>query len=141
MIDYQDYLNAIGALSECDFKKLLDDIPKIPYISDNAELFPGMEDYEVALEILGSYIESEFNIDVDSIDLDERKVICLIEDSFIDDIEELNNWLNENGWELSNYEEIKQFFNEKECWRRNSLLQKIKEAPIEKLEEFVKQLN
>ena len=42
--------------SNFDFKKLLDDIPKIPYISDNAELFPGMEDYEVALEILGSYI-------------------------------------------------------------------------------------
>ena len=139
MIDYQDYLNAVGALSECDFKKLLDDIPTIPYISDNAELLPGMEDYEVAIEILASYIESEFNIDVDSIDLEERKVVCLIEDSFIDDIEELNNWLNENNWELSNYEEIKQFFNEK-CWR-NSLLQKIKEAPIEKLEEFVKQLN
>ena len=141
MIDYQDYLNAVGALSEYDFKKLLDDIPTIPCISDNAELLPGMEDYEVALEILGSYIESEFNVDVDSIDLDERKVVCLIEDSFIDDIEHLNDWLNENNWELSNYEEIKQFFNEKECWRRSSLLQKIKEAPIEKLEEFVKQLN
>lgn len=139
MIDYQDYLNAVGALSECDFKKLLDDIPKIPYISDTTELFTGMEDYEVALEILGSYIESEFNIDVDSIDIEERKVVCLIEDSFIDDIEHLNDWLNENNWELSNYEEIKQF--KKECWRRNSLLQKIKEAPIEKLEEFVKQLN
>ena len=139
MIDYQDYLNAVGVLNECDFKKLLDDIPKIPYISDNAELFPGMEDYEVALEILGSYIESEFNIDVDSIDLDKRKVVCLIEDSFIDDIEQLNDWLNENNWELSNYEEIKQFG--KECQKRRSLLQKIKEAPIEKLEEFVKQLN
>lgn len=139
MIDYQDYLNAVGALSEYDFKKLLDDIPTIPCISDNAELLPGMEDYEVALEILGSYIESEFNVDVDSIDLDECKVVCLIEDSFIDDIEHLNDWLNKNGWELSNYEEIKQFFNEK-CWR-SSLLQKIKEAPIEKLEEFVKQLN
>ena len=139
MIDYQDYLNAVGALNEYDFKKLLDDIPKIPYISDNAELFPGMEDYEVALEILGSYIESEFNIDVDSIDIEERKVVCLIEDSFIDDIEQLNDWLNENNWELSNYEEIKQF--EKECQKRRSLLQKIKEAPIEKLEEFVKQLN
>lgn len=139
MIDYQDYLNAVEVLSECDFKKLLDDIPKIPYIPDNTELFPGMEDYEVALEILGSYIESEFNIDVDSIDLDERKVICLIEDSCIDNIEHLNDWLNKNDWELSNYEEIKQF--EKECLRRNSLLQKIKEAPIEKLEEFVKQLN
>ena len=98
-----------------------------------------MEDYEVALEILGSYIESEFNIDVDSIDIEERKVVCLIEDSFIDDIEQLNDWLNENNWELSNYEEIKQF--EKECRKRSSLLQKIKEAPIEKLEEFVKQLN
>lgn len=139
MIDYQDYLNAVGILSECDFKTLLDAIPKIPYISDNAELFPGMEDYEVALEILGSYIESEFNIDVDSINLVKRKVVCLIEDSCIDDIEHLNDWLNENDWELSNYEEIKQF--EKECFRRNSLLQKIKEAPIEKLEEFVKQLN
>lgn len=131
MIDYQDYLNAVGILSECDFKKLLVNIPTIPYISDNAELFPGMEDYEVALEILGSYIESEFNVDVDSIDLDECKVVCFIEDSFIDDIEHLNDWLNENGWELSNYE----------CWKRNSLLQKIKEAPIEQLEEFVKQLN
>ena len=139
MIDYQDYLNAVGILSECDFKNLLYSIPKIPYISDNAELFPGMEDYEVALEILGSYIESEFNIDVDSIDLDKRKVVCLIEDSFIDDIEQLNDWLNENNWELSNYKEIKQF--EKECQKRRSLLQKIKEAPIEKLEEFVKQLN
>lgn len=139
MINYQDYLNAVGVLNECDFKKLLDDMPKIPYISDNAELFPDMEDYEVALEILGSYIESEFNIYVDSIDLDERKVVCLIEDSFIDDIEHLNDWLNENNWELSNYEEIKQFG--KESLRRNSLLQKIKEAPIEKLEEFVKQLN
>ena len=139
MIDYQDYLNAVGALNEYDFKKLLDDIPKIPYISDNAELFPGMEDYEVALEILGSYIESEFNIDVDSIDIEERKVVCLIEDSFIDDIEQLNDWLNENNWELSNYEEVKQF--EKECRKRSRLLQKIKEAPIEKLEEFVKQLN
>ena len=139
MIDYQDYLNAVGILSECDFKNLLYSIPKIPYISDNAELFPGMEDYEVALEILGSYIESKFNIDVDSIDLDKRKVVCLIEDSFIDDIEQLNDWLNENNWELSNYEEIKQF--EKECQKRRSLLQKIKEAPIEKLEEFVKQLN
>ena len=39
----------------------------------------------------------------------------------------------------SNYKEIKQF--EKECRKRSSLLQKIKEAPIEKLEEFVKQLN
>ena len=135
MINYQDYLNAVGVLSECDFKKLLDDIPKIPYISDNAELFPDMEDYEVALEILGSYIESEFNIDVDSIDIEERKVVCLIEDSFIDefidDIEQLNDWLNKNNWELSNYEEIK----------RSGLLQKIKETPIEKLEEFVKQLN
>ena len=139
MINYQDYLNSVGILSECDFKNLLDVIPKIPYISDNAELFPGMEDYEVALEILGSYIESEFNIDVDSINLVKRKVVCLIEDSCIDDIEHLNDWLNENDWELSNYEEIKQF--EKECFRRNSLLQKIKEAPIEKLEEFVKQLN
>ena len=139
MIDYQDYLNAVGVLNECDFKNLLDVIPKIPYISDNAELFPGMEYYEVALEILGSYIESEFNIDVDSINLVKHKVVCLIEDSCIDDIEHLNDWLNENDWELSNYEEIKQF--EKECWRRNSLLQKIKEAPIEKLEEFVKQLN
>lgn len=139
MIDYQDYLNAVGILSECDFKNLLYSIPKIPYISDNAELFPGMEDYEVALEILGSYIESKFNIDVDSIDLDKRKVVCLIEDSFIDDIEQLNDWLNENNWELSNYKEIKQF--EKECQKRRSLLQKIKEAPIEKLEEFVKQLN
>ena len=139
MIDYQDYLNAVGILSECDFKNLLYSIPKIPYISDNAELFPGMEDYEVALEILGSYIESKFNIDVDSIDIDKRKVVCLIEDSFIDDIEQLNDWLNENNWELSNYKEIKQF--EKECQKRRSLLQKIKEAPIEKLEEFVKQLN
>ena len=139
MIDYQDYLNALGVLNECDFKKLLDDIPKIPYISDNAELFPDMENYEVALEILGSYIESEFNIDVDSIDLDKRKVVCLIEDSFIDDIEQLNDLLNENTRELSNYKEIKQF--EKECQKRRSLLQKIKEAPIEKLEEFVKQLN
>ena len=139
MIDYQDYLNALGVLNECDFKKLLDDIPKIPYISDNAELFPDMENYEVALEILGSYIESEFNIDVDSIDIDKRKVVCLIEDSFIDDIEQLNDWLNENNWELSNYKEIKQFG--KECRKRRSLLQKIKEAPIEKLEEFVKQLN
>ena len=139
MIDYQDYLNAVGILSECDFKNLLYSIPKIPYISDNSELFPGMEDYEVALEILGSYIESKFNIDVDSIDLDKRKVVCLIEDSFIDDIEQLNDWLNENNWELSNYEEIKQF--EKECQKRRSLLQKIKEAPIKKLEEFVKQLN
>ena len=141
MIDYQDYLNAVGVLSECDFKKLLDNIPTIPYIPDNAELFPDMEDYEVALEILGSYIESEFNVDVDSIDLDECKITCSIEDSFIADIEHLNNWLNENDWEIGNYEEIKQFFNEKECWRRSSLLQKIKEAPIEKLEEFVKQLN
>lgn len=141
MIDYQDYLNAVGVLSECDFKKLLDNIPTIPYIPNNAELFPDMEDYEVALEILGSYIESEFNVDVDSIDLDECKVVCSIEDSFIDDIEQLNNWLNENDWGISNYEEIKQFFNEKECWRRSSLLQKIKEAPIEQLEEFVKQLN
>ena len=139
MINYQDYLNSVGILSECDFKNLLDVIPKIPYISDNADLFPGMEDYEVALEILGSYIESEFNIDVDSINLYKRKVVCLIEDSCIDDIEHLKDWLNENDWELSNYEEIKQF--EKECFRRNSLLQKIKEAPIEKLEEFVKQLN
>lgn len=139
MINYQDYLNSVGILSECDFKNLLDAIPKIPYISDNADLSPGMEDYEVALEILGSYIESEFNIDVDSIDLDKCKVVCLIEDSCIDDIEHLNDWLNENDWELSNYEEIKQF--EKECLRRNSLLQKIKEASIEKLEEFVKQLN
>lgn len=139
MIDYQDYLNAVGVLNEYDFKNLLDVIPKIPYISDNADLFPGMEDYEVAIEILGSYIESEFNIDVDSINLVKRKVVCLIEDSCIDDIEHLNDWLNENDWELSNYEEIKQF--EKECLRRNSLLQKIKEAPIEKLEEFVKQLN
>lgn len=141
MIDYQDYLNAVGVLSECDFKKLLDNIPTIPYIPNNAELFPDMEDYEVALEILGSYIESEFNVDVDSIDLDECKVVCSIEDSFIDDIEQLNNWLNENDWGISNYEEIKQFFNEKECWRRSSLLQKIKGAPIEQLEEFVKQLN
>lgn len=133
MIDYQDYLNAVRVLSECDFKKLLDDIPTIPYISDNAELFPGMEDYEVALEILGSYIESEFNVEVDSIDLDECKVVCFIENSFIDDIEHLNDWLNENDWELSNYEEIKQ--------KRSSLLQKIKKAPIEQLEEFVKQLN
>ena len=139
MIDYQDYLNAVGILSECDFKNLLYSIPKIPYISDNAELFPDMEEYEIALEILGSYIESEFNIDVDSIDIDKRKVVCLIEDSFIDDIEQLNDWLNENNWELSNYKEIKQF--EKECQKRRSLLQKIKEAPIEKLEEFVKQLN
>ena len=139
MIDYQAYLNAIGILSECDFKKVLYSIPKIPYISYNTELLPGMEDYEVALEILGSYIESEFNINVDSIDLDKRKVVCLIEDSFIDDIEQLNDWLNENDWELSNYEEIKQF--EKEYLKRSSLLQKIKEAPIEKLEEFVKQLN
>lgn len=132
MIDYQAYLNAVGILSECDFKKVLYSIPKIPYISDNAELLPGMEDDEVALEILGSYIESEFNINVDSIDLDERKVVCLIKDSFIDDIEQLNDWLNENDWELSNYEEIKQF--EKEYRKRSSLLQKIKEAPIEKLE-------
>lgn len=139
MIDYQDYLNAVGVLNECDFKKLLDNIPKIPYISDNAELFPDMEDYEVALEILGSYIKSEFNIDVDYIDIEKRKVVCLIEDFFIDDIEQLNDWLNENNWGLSNYEEIKQF--EKECRKRSSLLQKIKEAPIEKLEEFVKQLN
>ena len=141
MINYQDYLNAVGVLNEYDFKTLLDNIPTIPYISNNAELFPGMEDYEVALEILGSYIESEFNVDVDSIDLDECKVTCSIEDSFIANIEQLNDWLNKNNWEISNYEEIKQFFNEKECWRRSALLQKIKEAPIEQLEEFVKQLN
>jgi len=113
MIDYQDYLNAVGVLSECDFKTLLDNIPTIPYIPNNAELFPDMEDYEVALEILGSYIESEFNVDVDSIDLDECKVTCSIEDSFIADIEQLNNWLNENDWEIGNYEEIKQFLMKK----------------------------
>ncbi len=129
MINYQDYLNAAGILSECDFKKLVDNLPKIPYISDNAELLSGMDDCEVALEILGSYIESEFNVDVDSIDLDERKVVCLIKDSFIDDIEHLKDWLNENNWELSNYEEIKQFLvKKKECWRRNSLLQKNKRS-------------
>lgn len=144
MISYNDYLNAILSHAEAytkeDFEKLV--IPLFPALNDKDidwYDFSYMDADTISYIIDYGVFRNIDNIHVDYYDCDARTVdLDLYSVESLEDLEKAKEALAENGWTISNMDDIQDVLLPQ---LKDNILDKIRDiATLEQLENFYKSL-
>lgn len=139
-MDYKEFLEFAGIISEKDYKEVLNTLPNIEYDEDDLECpFYLNSKEEIAESFFRAMIYNNWNwCYLDSLDL-ETKTICICDVKSLEDLEDIKNKIS--PWVISNYEDLKSDLLEdlEVDKKKASLISKLcKLISIEELESLVK---
>lgn len=147
MIQYKDYLERLiqyySGLPEDDFIEVIKLFPNVQELNWS-EYNP--EDFDLSYFIIDSLIGSiDSGAYIDDYD-EYTKSISLSYVYSLEELENLKNILESNGWDIDNYESLKEELEEEKRQLeledyKNSLIQEIRnKASLDQLEEFIEGL-
>lgn len=143
MFTYKDLLSKLNIPSEEEFNDLIKNLPPFDNLDEDFEYdFK----YDDLAELLFSFgVLRFFPCWIKEFDL-ENKTVEIQDISSLEELNKINDLLTSSGWTLSNYEEDKAFFGEEKTRtmieiEKQQLLSKIKDASMEQLREFAKNVD
>lgn len=147
MLQYKDYLNRVieyySEESEDSFNEITKLFPKVYEIDWNNYYPDGDDLINYILEFLIGSVDSPAYVE----ESDEyHKSVILSYVCSLEELEDLKNVFESNGWTIDNYEDIKEEIEEEEkenkvLEARENLIQKIKDtATLDQLQKFANEL-
>lgn len=135
MISYNDFLKAMNVPTEEIFNKVIKTIPTFDEIRTDDFVCNGTEDSLTEFLICSGLLYKYQYAYLDSFDFKNKTLS--VYDLSLKELEELNKELSEYGWRLENYEEYKQALIEQEVDKYDNLLDRLKNVPIEEIENLI----